>query len=394
MPSIIPLVSPTRPGVFVTEDAAGFVPVAIATHTHIYMMGTSASGPFEVFTQVISPEDFTNKFGVSYSLPYVKTVFDNHTNAVLFFTRVSTADTTAPIVPTVSELQTCITRSSNRYIPLGAVICPEGYEKLTLQAERTALFNAIVGVCELYHWIHYADCAEATNTSAEAQTEGALYVSPLGHGAYFTPWIQRSDDDFVPPSPAIAAIGARKMSELGAGNVPAGIRYPLRGIKALAASYTDAEQDVLNPLGINLIRDLPNKGIVSWGARVRSSSPFYKFINTRIILNILERTMQDAFDDFLFNIIDGQGALFQRIRTTASTVCDRLYVAGLLYGATPADAYAVILDESNNPAIDLENGDIRMDIYVAPSPILEKLKIRVVRTTIGEVRTTVEGLGN
>lgn len=391
--SIIPLVIPLSPGVSVTEDAAGFIPVEIADHSAVYLVGTATVGAFSTPTLTISPEDFTNQFGISDSLESVTLFFKNNPNGRLWFSRCQTADVTDPRIPVLSELTACITASFNEEMSLGFLICPEGFAKLTTPADKTALAHAMRDKCELLHWLAIADCSEATDTVAEAQTEGTAIVSAKGHVAYYAPYVIAENDDVVPPSGAIAGIAARRIKEQGFVSVPAGIKFPVKGVKGLTKKFTRTEQDVLNPLNINLIRDLPNRGIVSWGARLRSNSEYYRFWLTRVIFNVYNRTLQEAFDELIFDVNDGQGALLQRIRQTAHAVSYRLWKAGAFYGATPDEAFQIIVDERNNPVIDLEAGIVRLDCYAAPSPILERLAIRTIRTTIGQVQSVVEGIG-
>ena len=51
----------------------------------------------------------------------------------------------------------------------------------------------------------------------------------------------------------------------------------------MAASTTDTQQDFLNPIGVNVIRQFPASGIVIWGARTLAtrSDPEYRYIPVR-----------------------------------------------------------------------------------------------------------------
>ncbi len=176
---------------------------------------------------------------------------------------------------------------------------------------------------------------------------------------------------------------------------PAGAKFPVKGVKDVKFKVTKAHQEIGNPLGINAIRNLPNKGIVAWGSRSRSSSPYYRFVNTRIILNILSGTLKHAFDTLIFSSVDGQGVLFTRIAETINQICYRMWIGGALYGARVSDAYAVECSTRNNPAIDLEAGIVRADCWVVPVPTMERLFINVIRTPIGQVQAVVQAaLGN
>ena len=78
-------------------------------------------------------------------------------------------------------------------------------------------------------------------------------------------------EDFAPAG-AVAGIMARTDANRGVWKAPAGIEANLAGVLGLAintqpASLTDQENGLLNPLGINCLRNLPTIGHVVWGAR-------------------------------------------------------------------------------------------------------------------------------
>ena len=55
----------------------------------------------------------------------------------------------------------------------------------------------------------------------------------------------------------------------------------VRGCTGLSCNYNTGEQDILNPLGVNLIRSFPGRGIRVWGARTISSNGLWKYLNVR-----------------------------------------------------------------------------------------------------------------
>jgi len=147
------------------------------------------------------------------------------------------------------------------------------------------------------------------------------------------------------------------------------------------------EQSILNPLGINLVRKLANKGVVIWGMRTLSTDELYKFGSTRVNMNVLNGTLRRAFDNELFNSIDGSGVLMGRIRETARSVCRQMWEAKALYGASEADAFQVVCGPENNPPALLEQGAVLVEVYVAPAPNLERLLVATYRVSIGQVQS-------
>lgn len=385
----------TAPGTYISEQTQGVIPATLATFDRCYMLGSSASGTAKKPTQVISAEDFTNQFGSSPSLNAVKLFFANIPAGVLYFTKVPAAGA----APTAAEWVDAINTSFDPELPQGFLIAPEAFSTLTAQSDRTSVATAMENLCatEGYDWMAMVDSgpwtgASAIDTTVKAQTEGQLYTTARGHLAYFFPYLIDLNDNKVPPSSAVAGIALRRYREQGFNQPPAGAKFPIRGAKDVAVKVTKSQQGVINPLGINCIRNLPNTGVVVWGARTRSSNPFYRFVNTRIILNVIVGTLRDAFDTEIFSAVDGQGVLFARVRETCEAVLYQIYDGGGLFGATPAEAFRVICDRGNNPSLALEDGVVRADIYCSPAPTLEKLLIQLSRVAIGGV-TVATGQG-
>jgi hypothetical protein len=84
-------------------------------------------------------------------------------------------------------------------------------------------------------------------------------------------------------------------------------------------------------------------GRVIYGARTLSPNPYVQYVSQRVVCNVLGRTLSDALRTLVLSTVDGNGLLFNRVYLTAVGVCERLRLAGGLYGATAADAYLVVV---------------------------------------------------
>lgn len=274
----------------------------------------------------------------------------------------------------------------------GILICPEAFSGLTNQSDRTSVATAMENLCatEGFDWVAFVDSGPSgtINTTALAQTESANYTTARGHLAYFFPYVKDLLDNTVPPSAGVAAIALRRYRAEGFQQPPAGTKYPMLGVKDVAVVIKKSQQAVINPNGVNCIRNLPGQGVVVYGSRTRSTNPYYKFVNTRIILSVFNRTLFTAFETggVIFSAVDGQGVLFTRIRETAEAIAYRFWEGGAFFGAQPKDAFLVRCNRDNNPAIDLEAGIVRVDIFAAPVPTLERLLVTTYRVAIDEVQ--------
>jgi uncharacterized protein len=258
----------------------------------------------------------------------------------------------------------------------------------TLVAAAEGRFGTTEGITNTQH-VALIDCGGDIENVAQAQDELTLIKRvvgvPFGHAAYFAPYVKNLSDRFVPPSSFVAGIACSRFVNEGFQQPPAGSRYPLRGVVGLKFNITAQQQEVTYALGLNPIRSLPNRGIVVWGSRTLSSSPLFRFVNTRVILNVLIDVMNRSFDDVLFESIDSANTIYSRVKSIATQVLNQFYRQGALFGNRPEQAYLVVCGEANNSATLLEQGTVRMDAYVATSPTLERLVVTIVRTPIGQV---------
>ena len=229
------------------------------------------------------------------------------------------------------------------------------------------------------------------------------YYTPKGFLAYYGPHIEDSEGYVVPASSFVAGLAIRRSRAQGFQYPPAGTSYPLNGTASVQIAISSAEQDVSNRLGMNALRTLPGYGstVFVWGGRTRVNAKdadqgLYKFVNTRVILNVIYGTLRGAFDSQIFSVVDGRNLLFTKIRTIAENVLYVFWAGGALFGAKPSDAYAAICDRRNNPGQTLEEGLVYLSVFVVPVPTLERIQIDLVRVAIDDMAKTLEarGFGN
>jgi phage tail sheath protein FI len=137
-----------------------------------------------------------------------------------------------------------------------------------------------------------------------------------------------------------------------------------------------------------------------WGGRTRvnpkdAQQRLYQFVNTRVILNVVYGSLRTAFDNQIFNVIDGFGIVYNQIISIGNSVLNNLYVKGALFGAKPSDAFQVICDERINLPSNLEDGIVNAKVFVTPVPTLERIQIDLIRVAIGNMQKELnaQGLG-
>lgn len=268
----------------------------------------------------------------------------------------------------------------------GFLIAPEAFQTLDTSNERVSVGLAMEAHCANndYDWVAIID-AGSDLTPEQAKAEGVLYNSPQGHSAYYYPHLVDLDDVVVPASAGVAGVATRRFKEEGFQQPFAGAKFPVLGVKDTVTRVSTQVQDTLNPDGINVVRNLRNKGVVIWGMRTRSTDSFYKFVNTRVIMNVLNGTLRRGFDNDLFSVVDGQGVLLNSISQTAARVCSRLWRGKALFGATEVEAFEVKCDFENNLPEELEQGNVLLEVYAVPAPAMEKMLINTIRLAIGSL---------
>ena len=243
--------------------------------------------------------------------------------------------------------------------------------------------------------------------------ESQKYSTTQGFLAYYAPYILNDVGVYIPPTPFVTGLAMRRYRDEVAGFrlPPAGAKYSLAGARGVQVEITSGQQDVSNPYGLNALRQLPGYSetdpdtgitygpVFVWGSRTRinpanAEQALYKFVNTRVIINVIYGTMRYAFDNQIFNVIDGRAVTFNQIRTIASnTLYGQFFVPGALFGATANEAFDVIVDDRNNPAGNLENGLVNVQIFVVPVPTLERIEIDLLRVGIGQIQEVQSQLG-
>ncbi|MBE5826557.1 MAG: phage tail sheath family protein [Butyrivibrio sp.] len=201
------------------------------------------------------------------------------------------------------------------------------------------------------------------------------------YAAMYHPWIQVFDRasnkaDFIPPSGAVMGVYSRTDIDRGVHKAPANEVVFCTG---LSVNYTKDEQDILNPEGINLIRNLPGQGIRIWGARTASSNSAFKYVNVRRLFIFVEESIKANTNWVVFEPNDP--TLWQRVNLTVSNFLDGLWRNGMLAGESAADSYFVEIGPSTMTRDDIMNGRLICNIGIAPSRPAEFVIFRVTQHT-------------
>src|SRR5439155_9255332 len=96
--------------------------------------------------------------------------------------------------------------------------------------------------------------------TGEIARNAALYFPRVKQA---DPKLENQLDTFVPCG-IVAGIMARTDTNRGVWKAPAGVDASVNGVRALQVNLNDAENGMLNPLGINCLRFFPVVGRIVW----------------------------------------------------------------------------------------------------------------------------------
>ncbi|GHC39380.1 phage tail sheath family protein [Streptomyces cinnamoneus] len=205
---------------------------------------------------------------------------------------------------------------------------------------------------------------------SEAIAFAEALASPDTDDAAFTavyyPWLTVPGLDgttrTVPPCGHLAGVWARTDAERGVFKAPA--NQNLRGVLSVPTVLTDAQNGDLNATGVNCLRVFPDRGLLVWGARTRSSTRDWRYVNVRRLVSFLSDSIRQSSTWAVFEPNDER--LWAALRHSVASFLTDQWRQGALVGRTPDEAFYVICDGTNNKPETMDEGKVICDIGVAP----------------------------
>jgi phage tail sheath protein FI len=241
------------------------------------------------------------------------------------------------------------------------------------QKDRVAILDAVL-----------RSGSEQSLTITEILDWRSRFDSDRGFAALYYPWIRVVDPlklrgnpvRTIPPCGHIAGLYARSDFTFGVHKAPA--NSELFWAEDITVSINDDEQAILNPEGINCLRAFPGRGIRVYGARTLSSNSDWRYINVRRLMLTIEEAVDESTQWAVFELNDFR--LRQLVILSISSFLETVWRDGGLVGATPAEAFYIKCDETNNPAAIVDQGKLIAEVGVAPTRPAEFIIFRVGRT--------------
>jgi phage tail sheath protein FI len=254
--------------------------------------------------------------------------------------------------------------------------CNERRAFLIVDAAQTA----VIGGGTTPDLSHYGNPVDGSGISLVSQ-----YAD---HSAFYYPWITAPDPATgkptgFPPCGFVAGIYASTDAGRGVWKAPAGVGTGLTGVLGLQSVVTDAQDGLVNPFGINCLRQFPSYGTVVWGARTIAGSDAagsqWKYVPIRRLALFLESSLWVGTQWVVFEPNDEK--LWGQVRLSIGAFMQGLFQQGAFAGSSPQKAYFVKCDADNNPPTSVALGVLNITVGFAPLYPAEFIVIQIQQMT-------------
>ncbi|WP_298685458.1 phage tail sheath C-terminal domain-containing protein [uncultured Methanomethylovorans sp.] len=269
-----------------------------------------------------------------------------------------------------------------------SILCAPDLHQLPFDSDGKIFINDLLTQCEnLKDRFAILDVGKnKPNVSGLTITSTAGRQSK--YGAIYYPWLKVYDPlsrqiRQIPPGGHVAGIYARSDTERGVHKAPA--NEVVRGALGLEFDLTKDEQSILNPRGINVIRNFTDRGILVWGARNIVLDPLWKYINVRRLFIYVEGSIEKGTQWVVFE--PNNERLWARVRATITQFLTTVWKDGALMGTKPEEAFFVKCDRTTMTQDDIDNGRLICVIGIAPVKPAEFVIFRIAQWAGGSSAT-------
>jgi hypothetical protein len=242
----------------------------------------------------------------------------------------------------------------------------------SLASDIPAVIDAATSWAEGNEGFVVIDTAPDKTVAQAISFAGSLTDS--SHGAVYYPNLLISDPigrsstalRKIGPSGSIVGLYLDTDAKTGVFKAPAGIGMSVRGVVAVERGFSSTDLDNMNASTspINPIRQVPGAGLVVMGARtLLQDGTANKYVNMRRSLIYIKKTLKNITEFAIFENNDER--LWAQISTVISVFLNQYRNQGGLRGATPSQAFFVKCDGENNTAVQIQNGEVHIQVGVA-----------------------------
>ncbi len=240
----------------------------------------------------------------------------------------------------------------------------------------TSVHAAAAAFCARRRAIYIVDAPETWTSKVKQGKITDILPTDLGindeasqrNSAVYFPKVVKPDlemggvVDTFPACGIIAGQYATTDANRGVWKAPAGIATGLAGITGLTVNLNDPQNGVLNPLGINCLRDFRVLGPIIWGARTLRGADLmsddFKYLPVRRLTLYIEESLFRGTKFAVFEPNDE--TLWSQLRLAVGGFMADLARQGAFYG------YSVACDKTTTTQSDIDHGVVNVRVAFAP----------------------------
>ena len=192
-------------------------------------------------------------------------------------------------------------------------------------------------------------------------------------------------------SPEMYAAAARSKAVEAAGGpwrAGAGQISQASNIVDLYQDVTPASAETLDKARVNALRKI-NNTIRVYGARsVSNDEVNWRYITQQDTINYIKDGVEERMERFLFEVIDGNGVLFGRIRASITALLKPIAKLNGLYAAFDANGaqidpgFTVDVSADNNPTSQLAGGEVTATVGVRVSGVADLINVVITKSNL------------
>jgi len=263
---------------------------------------------------------------------------------------------------------------------------------ITAGPQLVAVAGAVAAFCDQFRCFYLLDIPQGVDTTTKMVNWLAANSVRDVNAAVAFPRLKVVDPDplrngalrDIASSGTLAGLYARTDAQRGIWKAPAGTATQLRSIATPSGDkLNDSDSAAMNPLGINVIRNLPVYGTVCWGARTLfgadAQTSEWKYIPIRRTAMYIEESLVQGLRWVVFEPNDEP--LWSQIRLNVGSFLQSMFRQGAFQGATPRQAYLVKCDSETTTQADIDRGIVNILVGFAPLKPAEFVVIQLQQLT-------------
>jgi phage tail sheath protein FI len=219
----------------------------------------------------------------------------------------------------------------------------------------------------------------------QAVAYGQSFQTKKAYGALYGPWITVADPigigpnplKNIPPTGHVIGVYARIETTRGIWKAPAGDEANLLGALGVTYRLSDAEHtDLVKNGSVNGVRAIPGAGIVIDASRTLSTDTRWLYVNVRLLFNYVKTSLRQGLR--FARQEPNRDSLWSTLKFgTVTPFLMRLWRQGAFGTGSPEQVFTVVIDASNNPPSQVDQGILTLEVYFYPSRPAETIVIMV-----------------